>query len=144
MKLRILKNYLGFIEELRKSKRPIITQLFQISSSDSRTNTGSNLRNILLLTDHSRVETLSPASVEFLVYKDLAVDEQWKVELAKDIIDMKEDLTLAPEGWEKEELNDILTFLCTDWHLVIASMLNPHIYTIIEVFEIKSIIIIII
>ena len=114
MKIRILKNYVGFIGELRSSKRPIIKQLLQISSSDSRTTTGSNLRNILLLTEHSSVDNLLPASVEGLVYKDLAENEQWKVELAKEIIDMKEDLMLAPQGWEKEELDDILTFLCTD------------------------------
>ena len=114
MKIRLIKNYLGFIQEIKSSKRSIVKQLYLISSQDTRTTTGSNLRNILLLTDQSSIEDLLPSSADTLVYKELAEDEQWKVEFAREIIDMREDLSLAPEGWDKEELNFILSSICAD------------------------------
>ena len=114
MKMKIMKNYLGFIEQIRASKRRLIKQLFQISSNDSRTTTGANLRNILLLTDEPSIDCLSPSSVANLIYKELDENDWWKVQLAHEIIDMKEDISVAPVGWEKDDLNFILTTICTD------------------------------
>ena len=54
------------------------------------------------------------SSVANLIYKELDENDWWKVQLAHEIIDMKEDISVAPVGWEKDDLNFILTTICTD------------------------------
>ena len=55
MKLKVLKNYMTFIKQVRKSPKHVLRQLYSLASSDARTVTGQNLRNILLLTDKLQV-----------------------------------------------------------------------------------------
>ena len=51
LKIKLLRDYLGFIGRIRKSSKPVLKQLYHLAKSDVRTTTGSNLRNILLQTD---------------------------------------------------------------------------------------------
>ena len=78
MKLSLMKNYLSFMEKIRTSSKTILRQLYMVSSSDVRTVTGTNLRNILLLTDKVLVDDLKPSIVANIKYHE--IDEKETLE----------------------------------------------------------------
>ena len=109
----ILRNYLSFIAEVRKSSKPVLRQLYEVSKNDVRTTTGSNLRNILLLTNLSNPDHLKPSIVENISYKMINKEDQWRVRLIKELIDMKFGVMNIPEEMTMDEVEDILDFTCT-------------------------------
>ena len=114
MKIKLLRDYLSFIERIKKSKKPVLKQLYDLAKSDVRTTTGSNLRNILLLTDLNDVDDLHPGLVNSLQYHMVEEKEQWRVNMVKELINIKQGVTVLPDVWSTEELESILTLLCTE------------------------------
>ena len=104
----VVKNFLSFMERIRKSQKPVLRQLYQITKEDVRTTTGSNLRNILLLTDLNKVDDLTPNVIKHISYKPISGNDMWRVQLTKEIIDMKSGIIETPDGWTNEELNEAL------------------------------------
>ena len=101
------------MERLRKSQKPVLTQLYKITKDDVRTSTGSNLRNILLLTDLNKVDDLTPDVVDVMKYKPISDNDKWRVKLTKEIMDMKSGMLETPDGWTNDDLNEILNLACT-------------------------------
>ena len=108
-----MENFLSFIEKLRKSEKPVVRQLYGICHNDCRTTTWSNLRNILLLTSESSVDDVCQESIKDLIYKELKEDETWKIGLIHEIIEMKLDSSLLPNGWQRDDIEEILVNICT-------------------------------
>ena len=77
-----------------------------------RTTTGSNLRNILLMTDLQSVDDLKPNIVTKLKYNQIMEEDKWRVGIIGEIIDMKNGNMVTPAGWTVEELDEILNFAC--------------------------------
>ena len=86
--------------------------LYQTTRKDVKTVTGSNLRNILCLTDLFDVDTLDKRSVANLEYKSVNNEDRWRVLLVKDIMDIKNNIVNPLQGWEEQELDEILSFAC--------------------------------
>ena len=96
------RGYLGFIERVRKSAKPVLRQLYHLASRDVKTATGTNLRNILMLNDKLQVDDLK---------------------LIKELIDINHGVVLPPEGWAKHDLEELMNFACTHqmkWNLVFS------------------------
>ena len=108
-----MKNYLGFIRQVRESRKPVLKQLYSLASKDVRTVTGSNLRNILLLTNQSSIDDLQPRIVEAIEYKKMQKEDEWRVGLVKEVINLIHGEMTTLEGWTSEELNVILNAACT-------------------------------
>ena len=72
---------------------------------DCRSVTGGNLRNLMKITGSTSVDSITPGSTRELLYKPVPEAEEWKVNFAKELIEMKSergvDLT-------KDELEEIL------------------------------------
>jgi hypothetical protein len=113
MKIKLMRNYLGFIKRIKDSSKPVLRQLYMLASRDVRTVTGSNLRNILLLTDKLHVEDLEPSLVKNIMYHKIEDKDMWRVGMVKELLDMKHGDVLLPDGWSVEELDMILDYACT-------------------------------
>ena len=113
MSLTLIKNFLNFIDKVRHSPKMVLRQLYSIAKADVRTITGSNLRNILLMTSLIRVDDIQPSTVDHLRYNEILEQDKWRVHIIKESMDMRNGEIIAPEGWTKDELNDILHFACT-------------------------------
>ena len=88
-KSRLMKSYLSFIKRVRESSKPVLRQLYQLVCSDVRTVTGSNLRNILLLTDKLKVDELEPCMVDNIPVKNLTLStifsyKDWRMNRVKE------------------------------------------------------------
>ena len=87
-------------------------QLLAIIKNDVRSTTGSNLRNILLLTDKMNIDDLRKEHIKEIKYQDADPTSGWKIGFIKEITDVKFN-KLEIENFSQEELDDILEFLCT-------------------------------
>ena len=64
LKTVLLERFLSFLEQIRKSKKNIPKQLLSFIKNDTRSTTGSNLRNILLSTDKFNIDELRKDDVK--------------------------------------------------------------------------------
>ena len=113
MKMKILKNYLSFIQQVKKSTKHVLRQLYSLASNDVRTVTGQNLRNILLMTNKLHVDQLDPSIVSNLEYHKMDKHETWRTNLVREILDLKHGNLVLPDGWSDDELEEILNLACT-------------------------------
>ena len=113
MRMKLIRNYLGFIKRVRESPKYVLRQLYDLASCDVRTVTGSNLRNILMLTNQLQVGDLDPSVVDNIQYNTIEENEMWKIGLVKELIEMKHGNIQQPEGWSEDDLEDVLNLICT-------------------------------
>ena len=83
--------------------------LLNLVNNEARSTTGSNLRNIRLLTGKDRVEDLKESDITRYGYAPV---ESWKFSMVQELIDIREG-KLEVEQFSKEELDEILEHLCT-------------------------------
>ena len=113
MKLKVLKNYLTFIKSIRMSAKPVLRQLYHIASSDVRSVTGKNLRNILLLTNKLKVKDLSPSDIKSMEYHPVPENDQWRTALLIDLLNFKHGTFEPPWQMEIDELDNLIHMVCT-------------------------------
>ena len=112
LRMQLVKKYLGFINRIKKSSKPVLQQLLNLTKGDVRTTTGANLRNILLMTEFQSIDDLKPECVANIQYNKITLENMWRVNIIKEILDIKHGDMNIPEGWTIAELEDILTFAC--------------------------------
>ena len=105
LKKLLIKRFLSFIEQIQKSSRVLPKQLLRLIQSDTRSITGSNLRRILLLVKKTKVENITKEDIENLEYATLGNDDIWRVDLIKEITNVKFGQTVD-EGLSIEELKN--------------------------------------
>ena len=79
---------------------------------DVRSVTGSNLQNILLLTDKDTIEEIRIHDIKNLKYHKVMDENAWKIELVKEITEIKNH-QLSLNEFSMEEITDILKDICT-------------------------------
>ena len=107
----LIKRFLTFAEQIRKSNKAASKLLLDSILLDARSTTGSNMRNILLLTDKADVRELVPNDAYQVKYNPIQPEEEWRLPFIRDIIDAKNDL-LDIQNISKEDLDEMLDTLC--------------------------------
>ena len=79
---------------------------------DVRSNTGYNLRRLLLHTDGSDISKIQLSDIDGLHYFDLPKDEKWWAEMLKHLLNEREQRPL-----DKEDL-EWLDYLCCNYFIV--------------------------
>ena len=102
--------YLSFISKIQKSEKTSLRKLLNLVKSDVRTTTGSNLRSIMLLAGKNTIQEVLSSNID-VEYHKLEEEQKWKTILLGEIIDILNDEKTI-DGVEKQELEDILEFLC--------------------------------
>ena len=86
--------------------------LMYTTKKDVRSVTGGNYRNIMLLLGKTSIDYVKKEDVEKIEYFPLDETKFWKVNATKEIIDVK-NKQLDIENFQTEEIEEMLTFLCT-------------------------------
>ena len=107
----LVKRYMSFIDKIKKSSKSSLKQLLEVVKKDVRLTTGHNMRSIMMLAEKNTVEELEVGNVDFDYFK-LEDDEEWKVKIAQEIIDVRHGGLEVP-GMEADELKEILDYICT-------------------------------
>ena len=107
-----MKRFLGFIQQIERSPKMLPNLLLQTIRKDARSTTGSNLRNILLLTQKHDSAKLVPSDISELEYVPIDEENKWKINMVNELIDVKWGKTCI-EDFSTEEIDDILDNICT-------------------------------
>ena len=105
--------YIGFIQNLWKSKKTLLSLIFSSCFQDLRSLTGQNLR--FLLQKHGKLSLADLIADRVVIKKSrvypLPDEEVWKTKIIEDICLLKKDeLEVA---FDLENLEDILQHICT-------------------------------
>ena len=112
LKFVLLERFLSFLQQIEKSKKQVPRHLLSFIKHDVQSITGSNLRNLLLLTDKHRIEELCKDDIRKLKYHQMEENDKWKVHFIREITDVKFNKLEVP-NFSDEELDEILSHLCT-------------------------------
>ena len=108
----LIKRFLSFIEKIESGRKNTVKHILRVNSLDCRSTTGNNLRNILLLTNKSRIEQLTPRDANQIRYHPINTDDEWKINCILEIIETLNS-KMDIQCFEECELKDMLDFLCT-------------------------------
>ena len=112
LRITLAKRFLTFVGKLRSSEKPVLRHTVRLVENDTRTVTGRNLRNILLLTDRPDVQHLSPIDMDAVcLYGE---PELWRVLAITDILEMRAGELQLPDGWSLDDMEVILQAACCD------------------------------
>ena len=112
LKFVLIDRFLRFIEQIEKSRKTILKHILNYVKHDVQSTTGSNLRYILLLVGKTTIEEITTHDIKELRYHGISFEDNWKVDFIHEIIEIKNN-QLEVNEFSKEELNDILEYLCT-------------------------------
>ena len=111
IKIMMMKRFLTFIQQIRNSNKIACKSLLDSILLDTRSTTGSNLRNILLKTDRPHVYELVPNDVLELKYHPIEEKEIWRLPIIQELIEAKQhqfDIFQFTDA----EVEEMLYFLC--------------------------------
>ena len=111
LKFTLISRFLSFISQIEKSQKILPRVLLQTIRRDCRSVTGSNLRNILLLTSKDDISDISHSDIREMQYKPAPDHEVWRINMLKELIDVKWG-DLAIQHLEDTEINEIIDELC--------------------------------
>ena len=109
----LIKRFLKFVSAVRFSHKSILRNLYRMIAKDVRSVTGSNLRRIMLIVNKGDVNDLSPTDSALVQYRKENSDNQWKINLVKEIIEVRNNI-LQVEFILEDELENILHYLCVE------------------------------
>ena len=85
----LVKRFIGFLDQIEKCSKVVVSQLLIHVKQDVRSTTGSNSKKIMLLSGKTRVEEVDQSDATKLKYHQQNDDEEWKVVTNKELIDVK-------------------------------------------------------
>ena len=112
LRITLAQRYLTFVKKLRSSEKAVLRHTIRLVENDTRTVTGRNLRNILLMTDRPDVQHLRPSDMDAVcLYGE---PELWRVLAITDILEMRAGELQLPDGWRLDDMEVILQAACCD------------------------------
>ena len=111
IKSELIKRFLTFVCKIRRSKKTTLTYVLDMVEHDVSSVTGHNLYKIKERCEKENERFLLPQE-SVVSFRDVPEGEQWRVSLAKELVECKSD-RLDVHGFERDELNIILTWICT-------------------------------
>ena len=111
-KIIMIKNFLRFCELIVSSKKEALKSVFTTMSRNVQSQTGRNLRKIMLLMNKSSISELKSSEVkETLKYKAVPDDQVWRIPIVKELIEVKAGNAVI-EGFTNEEILEMLQHVC--------------------------------
>ena len=103
--------FLSFIQSVRRSKKICVKNLLKMVEHDTRSVTGHNLRTLMLNSRTDNIKKLVPRHADY-DYFEVPDGQEYRIEFIKELIEVKNNI-YEVDGFNNEELDDILCFLCT-------------------------------
>ena len=113
LKTMLIERFLNFISQIRKSKKNALRNVLKIVQYDTRSITGSNLREILLLTEKNNISELDKEDGKSITYKEVPEEELWRIESLKELIDVRWGRSVL-SGFTEKEIEHMIHFVSTN------------------------------
>ena len=111
LKFILIQRFLNFKKQVNKSPKNIIKLMFNRCQYDTNSITGSNFRRIMLLCKKSNISEIEDSDISNLIYCQVPPNEEWRINLTKDLLDARTDPDVLP-GFTFAEITDMLEFAC--------------------------------
>ena len=80
----LFKRFLNFMVNVKSHRKNIVSNMYSVICNDTRSITGSNLRQLMLLTNCNSIIDLSIKHIENLSYHPIENSESWRIEALMD------------------------------------------------------------
>ena len=111
IKSTLIKNFLGFVNQVENSSKSVAKDLLSHIKYDVRSTTGSNLRNILLLTDKDSIEELTAIDSRSLTFSKIPDNNEWRIPFLRELLEIRSGNCIL-EQFNQEEISDFINFIC--------------------------------
>ena len=108
VKVMFIQRFLQMTNHIRNSSKPILRSLLSEIEYDTRSVTGRNLRNIMLLLNKNSISEITTADCENIKYFEVALEREWRVELIELLLIERDQ-----GGLDEDDL-ELLEWLCTN------------------------------
>ena len=97
----LFKRYIKFVDSIASSSKMALKKMLSTIRYDCRSNTGQNLRKLMLIAGKSSVIDLKKEDFDNLIYNEIPVGDEWKIKISEEIIEEKNGILdieiLTPE-----------------------------------------------
>ena len=109
----LMKRFINFTEKISKSKKDTLSYVYKKIKSDARSVTAKNLLTIKHLCNKEDIynDSIRIIDCDSLIFRDIPAEEEWRVSLAKELIEARKDESLI-ENLNAEEIEAIMSFVC--------------------------------
>ena len=104
----LIKRFLQMISKIRISSKSILKTLLRAIEMDTRSTTGKNLREIMLLTGKLTINDIEVNDSDVFPYFPRPVEDEWKTEVLQMMLEEREQNSLDDSDQE------LVNLLCTD------------------------------
>ena len=111
LKTILIKRFMNFIHHIEKSKKIALKKMLNVIKYDTQSVTGKNLREIMLLVDKCEVSDVTPDDLLKIKYKSIPENEEWRIPLLNELIEVKMD-KYQVKGFSEDEIQHILNNIC--------------------------------
>ena len=108
----LMKRFINFIEKVAVSPKYVMRRVFVAVKSDCRSTSGNNLRKIMLQAKKNVADNIVNSEVDDLKYAPIPRNNEWKVQLAKEILDIKSG-TIEIKLFDNKDLDEVLNYVTT-------------------------------
>ena len=113
-KTMLCSRYVGFYKSLIQSSKLSVRILVKLSEGDQRTVLGRTLFTLCRLSNVPTSNLLTCQLVKKSIkYFDVPEAEDWRVDMVGELLKLRKE-TLSLPGFNLDEIQDILDFVCTD------------------------------
>ena len=112
LKNMLMKRFLSFLLQIKCSPKKVPRFLLSIVKNDVRSTTGFNLRKIMLLLKKKHIDDIKIEDLNEYIHAPVSRNDVWKVELVKELIEVKYD-ELQLDNLSKEEIDMIINTVCS-------------------------------
>ena len=115
----LMCRFVKFIQGIKKSPKQAVQFLYEKIKKNVNTVTGRNVAFVLKATGYNEIEHIKTQEVMKRVkFCDVPEENTWRGDFLRELVNVKNNvLILSEEGrevfFEKEELDDIIEYLCT-------------------------------
>ena len=115
IKVTFYERYLGFINSIRKSSKKCLSSLANIMCGDNGSLTRQNLNIISEDSGYENVLGANPRYISSLIkYAEVPEEEKWRINFLQELLLIRDNkLQIDQNLLLKEEIEDIINFLCT-------------------------------
>ena len=108
----LIQRFISFLHQISNSTKIATKQLLSFILTDTRSNTGSNVRQILRLTNRYNWKDVKKSDIDAIDYHDISEHEKWRVSLISDLLELQMN-NVTIDGFSFEDLELILNYACT-------------------------------
>ena len=107
LKIVLMKRFLQYIGKIKKSKKPLLRLILQLSERNTNSTTGKNLRGIMLLAGKNTIEDIELIDVDNFPYFPRPQEDEWKTAMLEHLSEERS------AGVLDESQLEWLEYLCT-------------------------------